>query len=473
MKRGPRGKGDIMRIVVINGSPKGDMSVTMQYLEYIRRNTPEPDFKVYNVGHDIKKIEKKAELFSEIIQEIGNSDGVLWCFPVYILMVPSQVKRFIELIFENKAEGACKDKYATALTTSAHIYDHTAHNYIHAISEDLGMKYVEGFSAEMYDLKKQGERENLLNFAADFLSHIEKDRPAEKKYLPVSYAINEYVPGEIRELPKTGDWKIVLLNDAQNNDLNLRRMIDVFIKTLPNQVDVLNLHEINIRGGCLGCLRCGYDGTCIYMDDVMKIYEEKLLPADAVIYAGSIKDRYLSSRWKMFFDRSFFNGHRSVLQGKYTGFIISGPLRQIPNLRQILQAQAENSRLAQVGLVSDEYDDSGYITSLIGDFASELVWALEKRYRKPATFLGVGGHKTLRDLVKEMKPIFTEDYEFYKEHGLFDFPRQGIHHIAINAVLLPLLRIPEVRKSFQKRLKWGMIMPLKKELGRIPENVVR
>ena len=143
-----------MRIVVINGSPKGDMSVTMQYLEYIRRYTPGADFKVFNVGHDIKKIEKKPELFQEIIREIGGSDGILWCFPVYILVIPSQLKRFIELIFEHDAEKVFEDKYATALTTSAHIYDHTAHNYIHAISEDLGMKYVEGFSAEMYDLKK-------------------------------------------------------------------------------------------------------------------------------------------------------------------------------------------------------------------------------------------------------------------------------------------------------------------------------
>jgi len=461
-----------MRIAVINGSPKGDMSVTMQYLEYIRRNNPNKDFKIFNVGHDIKKIEKKPELFTEIVQEIGKSDGILWCFPVYICVVPSQLKRFIELIFENSAEEAFEDKYATALTTSAHIYDHTAHNYIHAISEDLGMKYVEGFSAEMYDLNKQEERENLLNFSADFFSHIEKNRPTENKYLPLSYATPEYVPGEIQEISKTGNWKIVLLNDAEKNDLNLRLMIDVFIKTLPNHVEVLNLHEINMRGGCLGCLRCGYDGTCIYSDDVMSIYEDKLLPADAVIYAGTIKDRYLSSRWKMFFDRSFFNGHRPVLQGKQGGFIISGPLRQIPNLRQILQAQAEVGRFAHVSLVSDEYEDSQYTTSRISDFAAQLIWALEKEYHKPVTFLGVGGHKTLRDLVKDMKPIFTEDYEFYKEHGLFDFPRQGIHDRAINTFLLPLLRIPEVRTGFQKRLKWGMIWPLQKELKRLPENVV-
>jgi multimeric flavodoxin WrbA len=472
-KRGPVGKGDIMRIVVINGSPKGDMSVTMQYLEYIRRNNPNKDFKIFNVGHDIKKIEKKPELFTEIVQEIGKSDGILWCFPVYVLLVPSQLKRFVELIFENSAEEAFKDKYATALTTSAHIYDHTAHNYIRAISEDLGTRFVDGYSAEMYDLLKENERKSLLDFAADFFSYIESNRPTQMGYSTVSYDIPEYVPAEVQDVPKTGDWKIVLLSDAQEKDVNLKHMIDVFIKSLPNQVEVLNLHEIDIRGGCLGCLRCGYGGACAYKDDMMSIYRDRLLPADAIIFAGAVRDRYLSSTWKTFFDRSFFNGHRPVLQGKQCGFIVSGPLRQIPNLRQILQAQAELGRIAQVGLVSDEYEDSEYITSLIGDFAAQSMWALEEGYHKPATFLGVGGQKMFRDLTLNMKPVFKADYDYYREHGFFDFPYKEIHHRVINVLVPPLLRIPEVRKRFQKEMKPGMIRSLRKELKRSPENVVQ
>ena len=62
---------------------------------------------------------------------------------------------------------------------------------------------------------------------------------------------------------------------------------------------VVNLRQINIRGGCLGCCQCGLDNVCVYKhaDDVCEVYR-KLMAADIVILAGSVQDRYLSSLWK-------------------------------------------------------------------------------------------------------------------------------------------------------------------------------
>ena len=47
-----------MKIVVLNGSPKGDISVTMQYVAYIRKKFPEHKYEILNVAHEIRKIEK-------------------------------------------------------------------------------------------------------------------------------------------------------------------------------------------------------------------------------------------------------------------------------------------------------------------------------------------------------------------------------------------------------------------------------
>jgi multimeric flavodoxin WrbA len=66
-----------------------------------------------------------------------------------------------------------------------------------------------------------------------------------------------------------------------------------------------------------------------------------LKKADVIVFAGAIQDRYLSSRWKMFFDRSFFNNHSPYLVDKQIAFVISGPLGQISNLRQILEEYVE------------------------------------------------------------------------------------------------------------------------------------
>jgi len=47
-----------MKIVVLNGSPKGDISVTMQYVHFIGRNFPEHELKIVNISSRIKAIEK-------------------------------------------------------------------------------------------------------------------------------------------------------------------------------------------------------------------------------------------------------------------------------------------------------------------------------------------------------------------------------------------------------------------------------
>ena len=65
-------------------------------------------------------------------------------------------------------------------------------------------------------------------------------------------------------------------------------------------------------------------------------YRTQVMAADILIYAGTIVDRYLSSRWKTFFDRSFFNTHTPKLIGKQMAFVISGPYSQLPNLNEIL-----------------------------------------------------------------------------------------------------------------------------------------
>ena len=41
----------------------------------------------------------------------------------------------------------------------------------------------------------------------------------------------------------------------------------------------------------------------------IEFYNAKVRQADILVFAGAIRDRYLSSTWKTFFDRSFFNTH--------------------------------------------------------------------------------------------------------------------------------------------------------------------
>ena len=139
-----------MKIVVLNGSPKGDISVTMQYVAYIRKKFADHEYEILNVAHEIKKIERDTAAWDRIIAAIRSADLVVWAFPLYYLLVCSQYKRFIELIAERNATDVFAGKYAVSLSTSIHFFDQTAHAYIRAVNDDLGMKYLGGYSAEMH-----------------------------------------------------------------------------------------------------------------------------------------------------------------------------------------------------------------------------------------------------------------------------------------------------------------------------------
>jgi len=203
----------------------------------------------------------------------------------------------------------------------------------------------------------------------------------------VNVSIPEYLPPAIPDVPKTSRRRIVLLTDASEADVNLRRMTDAFVRSLPNAVDVVNINNLDLKGGCLGCCQCGDANVCVYRDDLMPLFRDKLMPSDAIVFAGSIRDRYLSARWKMFFDRSFCNGHAPVMMGKQTAWIISGALRQVPNLRQLLEAKAEMGRMHLAGIVTDEDADSARITALLRDLAARLLQHVEEHTPVQPTFL--------------------------------------------------------------------------------------
>ena len=101
-----------MKIVVLNGSPKGDVSVTRQYVLFLEKAFPQHQFIVLPVAQQSRKLERDPAAFDAVIQEVRSADGVIWAFPLYILLVCSQYKRFIELITERGAQPAFNGKHA-------------------------------------------------------------------------------------------------------------------------------------------------------------------------------------------------------------------------------------------------------------------------------------------------------------------------------------------------------------------------
>ena len=451
-----------MKITVLNGSPKGMTSVTMQYVLFLQKKHPRHELRILNVCQDIKRLEENEDAFREVIGLIQASDAVLWATPVYVLLVPGPYKRFIELVFERSAQAAFDGKYAATMTTSVRFFDHTAHDYLNAVCDDLGMHYVGGYSAEMFDLLKEQEQRRLMFFWNSLLHAVEDCRPTQRSHAPVGVGGLRYAPGDAGKKISTSGRKILVLADADKGDTNVYDMVRRFCGCFTETVEVVNIHDMRIRGGCLGCIHCSFDNVCVYRDadDVYEVYR-KMAAADVVIQAGAIKDRFLSARWKTLLDRGFFNNHVPILAGKQIGYLVSGPLSQLPNLREVLEAFAEIGQANLIGIVSDECRDSQELDRLLDGFARRTMECVEAGYIGPITFLGKGGKKILRDEIwASMRFVFPLDHQYYRRHGMYDFPKRSIKTRITEAFFGLLLKFPSFRRKFQAKMKEGMIQPL-------------
>jgi multimeric flavodoxin WrbA len=461
-----------MRFVVLNGSPKGDVSITMQYVRFIQKKYPNHEFLIHNISQRISKLEQDEGAFQEVIRSVGSADGIIWAFPLYYFLVPSQYKRFIELLWERDSTGVFKDKYAAVFSTSIHFFDHIAHSYLSAICDDLSMRFFGGFSADMYDLLQERQKEKLLNFVSGFFEAIQHKVPALRNHPPLTPVMLEYAQGEPLEVLEAAEKRIVILHDVKDPQSNAGRMIDFLRKKVGGESEPCSLFDVRIQGGCLGCIQCGYDYECAYTgkDDFIEFYNTKLKTADILVFAGTIVDRYLSSRWKVFFDRSFFNTHTPSFAGKQIGFIISGPLAQLPHLRQFIEAYTEMQQANFAGVVTDECSDSAQLDENISALAHHLLDWASRAYVRPMTFLGVGAMKVFRDdIYGRLRFPFQADHRYYKEHGLYDFPQKDYRARVRNGILGLLAHIPSFRKEvYKRRMKGEMIKPLKAFVDQIP-----
>ena len=69
-----------MKILVINGSPQGEYSITLQTVRYLEQQFPSQQFTVLHAGQRIKALEQD---FSSAIEAVKQSDLLLFCYPVY------------------------------------------------------------------------------------------------------------------------------------------------------------------------------------------------------------------------------------------------------------------------------------------------------------------------------------------------------------------------------------------------------
>ena len=447
-----------MHILILNGSPKGEYSITLQTLRYLEACYPAHSFEVLHVGQKIKSLEKDM---TEAHEMIKRADLLLFSYPVYTFIAPSQLHRFIELV---KASGAnLSGKAATQLTTSKHFYDVTAHRYIEDNCHDLGLRVVRGLSADMDDLlsdKGQKEARDFFDFVLFSMENSvfepAPDALPEPAHRPVT------VPESTEN--KAGD--VVIVTDCGKDDTQLSAMIARFQAVMPLRTRVINITEYPIKGGCLGCFNCAITGKCVYKDGFDDFLRQQIQSAQAIVYAFTIRDHSMGARFKMYNDREFCNGHRTVTMGMPFGYLVSGDYSREMNLKTIIEARAQVGGNFLAGVATDERDPDGEIDAL----TKTICYALERRYDPPKNFFGVGGMKVFRDLIWIMQGMMRADHKFYKAHGQYDFPQKQWPTMLKMYLVGALLASPKIKAKMGNAMNEGMIAPYKKVLDKVKKG---
>ncbi len=436
-----------MNILVLNASPKSKTSITLQNLLYLEKKFPSHNFEYIHIGVGKETNRRNLEKTTEAVK---RSDLVIFSFPVYTFLAPSQLHAFIRLLKEENL--SFEGKKVTCITTSKHFYDMTAHRYLEENLLDLGALWIEGLSLDMEDLLKKEGQVELTSFFERTLwaaenNIAEKGKKKEEATLPPEKKI-EWM-GE-----KKDDYTVTIVADYTYNRERLSRLVDNFCSIFPYKTKIVELDKFSFKGGCLGCLKCALEGKCVYSDGFNNLLENEILSSDAVIYAFTITDHSMGPLFKTYDDRRFYFGHRTVTQFKSVGYIIDGNLDKEENLKTVLTARSDVGRNYLSGLAGDN--------SSLEALSKNLTYSLEHRYSKPRTFYGVGGMKIFRDLIWMMRGIMRDDHYFYKKNGFYDFPQRGRGKMISLCLVGALMRNKKIMKKHSSMMSEGMLAPYKK-----------
>jgi multimeric flavodoxin WrbA len=463
-----------MKIVVLNGSPKGQESVTMQFVKYLEMVNETVEFTNFDIALRIRALEKNEDQFEEVIAAMEEADGIIWAFPLYYLLVHSSYKRFIELLFERAVSSRLTGKHCALISTSIHFFDNVAQEYMRNVTEELGMICNNQFPAAMNDLMDEEKRHQLEQFFLLFTKNIETN--SQSLQYNFQDGLNS-IKSSNQLLGIQKDWisdegssylhsvntnkkVVVLADDLQDETIN--PIIENVRSIFSNSIEVFDFTNVGMKGPCLGCIHCGIDNICAYdgKDGYIDFYTNVIMEADILIYAGSIKDYYLSSLWKQFFDRSFFKTHTPTLVNKQIAFLVAGDLSRKPVIRTAIESYCEIQSSDLVGILSNECATKEDYIARLHSLVRQLVERSELGYEPMMSFLGVGGRKVFRDDIwGNLRGVFHKDHKNYKKMGLYDFPQKGGFRLFVSRLMYWILKIPFIKKGFQANLTKGMLWP--------------
>jgi len=132
--------------------------------------------------------------------------------------------------------------------------------------------------------------------------------------------------------------KIITILGSPKKKGNTGKVLSIFEDRVgeKHEVERININQYKI-GGCIGCYKCQEtpdEPGCVQKDDALIIFEKMML-ADAIVYASPLYCWSFTSQIKPLIDRHFClisgygtSEHKSLLDGKRTALLVTcaGPI---------------------------------------------------------------------------------------------------------------------------------------------------
>ncbi len=369
-----------MIVAVLNASPHGEYSATLQHVRFLATRSPGDEVRVLHVGSEVETYCQPGEAWQRLLDTIAQSHLLLVCFPVYLAMAPAQLVRLLESL---RAEGGdcLRGKPVALLCTGEGFGIPLALRSLRGALETRGCLPVGEWAGEPDGFLRPEGQGRLLAFWQELHWAVERGmgqaatggEPSGYVYSPTGSA-RLGIPDQVS---KTTGRSTVLVTDCEREHASLRSMINTFKLLYPLTIREVSISSFYGARGCIGCNRCAHSRRCIHADGFEDLIENHLKPADALAFAAPVAGRLIGSAWKVIFDRLLMTGRWEATRGKPAGWLLSGALSREGALCDWLQAVGGAQGLALVGMASDEAAEDLQVTDNLLQLAERLAWRVE------------------------------------------------------------------------------------------------
>jgi multimeric flavodoxin WrbA len=156
--------------------------------------------------------------------------------------------------------------------------------------------------------------------------------------------------------------KIVTILGSPRKKGNTAKVLSMFEDKVEenHEVERINITQYEL-GGCLGCYKCKEkknEPGCVQKDDALAIFD-KMIQADAIVYASPLYCWGFTSQIKPLIDRHFClvsddgtSDHRSLIKGKSAALLVTcaGPIEgNCDSIRGVFNGFSEYLQLLNKG----------------------------------------------------------------------------------------------------------------------------